>query len=509
MSCTKSSLLAKREFREYSCQSFATLLICVICSLRLKGVGDEPLVLVTDSATFAMQLEETSNAVLLCQEPSASSLDDSTVSRVIQGQVTCTHVIKRTSAKLHRLRLLLEGEMFEDPEQEVQRLSEWNVGEKTEFEASQVATFAGSLLAPATLDAGTMDVDGALPSSQASPNTPASSHKRKNRGPFDQYLLEDREGPGYTFDELDELVQASRSELVQALLDCGAVLLHPSDSTSYLREQGLCDGPIIPYRAKARYRMLEPSYVRKVLDDVLAQVIAERWHPGAVPVQLLCAALEQHPAPIVAHVARMHGTQRAAGAGADDMDTGETVSLDYDSYALVRAKAMLIDAEERYFRDRASGSASGGSGGGAMEFHAVTADFEKAWQRAVDAAWPPYTPSMSAAAGLPEGENGGVWCRHPLSVEALKARALVLLETTSTGTPVIRYFPESRLSVEPKERFKALFAVRRQWTMGELSPFIQPLVAVDRKLDAMIVDYCRSTIVGEGKGDAGRIFSAR
>lgn len=462
-------------------------------SVNIKGSGSDSLVLCTDDATYAIQLVETSNTVLLCSTSASEDAQGTpTLARTIEGQVGCSHELKRTAPRLHRIRELLEEEPFRGPDEELRSLEAWHGVEggsgdmevEEEEEEKEAGEGGGGMEEEGERGAGAAARD---PPTVRAPSLPDAD----GRGA--------RDGPGYTLAELEVLVQASRGEIVAGLAGIGALLLAP-DEVAALAGETRGRAAHLPTHLTPRYRLLTPEYAAAALDDILVAVQGNMWHPGCVPLPALVAAADGHTAAVVTGVARAHSRPAAEGASAAGGDAGPFLALDYTSVALVRARSQLAAAEATFLARRAAAGVA--AGGGGLEFHAEVGDFTRAWQREVDRTWPAAPPD--AASGVGVGAEG-VWSRLGLSVEALKGAGMVLVDTTPTGTPVLRHFPASRLSQEPRERFKQLFAARARWQQADVTPFLAPLVGVDRKLDDMLVAHARSTL----QPDGGRLFSVR
>ena len=45
----------------------------------------------------------------------------------------------------------------------------------------------------------------------------------------------------------------------------------------------------------------------------------------------------------------------------------------------------------------------------------------------------------------------------------------------SSEPAVMRYFPVEQLSEDVKTRFEELFNAKRSWTLGEITPYVEPL----------------------------------
>lgn len=466
----------------------------------LKGVGEDHLVLCTDDKTYAIQLVETSNAVLLCSEPGEpTDASAAAVAKVLEGRVGCTHELKQTAPRLHRLRELLEADTFTGPDEELVTLERWWRESDGAPRGSSPEPLEQTAAAPELFDESLMEVEGGG-GSGGHAHTP--SRKRRAQHPLEVHLPAARDGPGYTFDELDELVQASSTELARGLTELRAVLLDPRTATAVAVERGGSTAGL-PLTPTPRYRVLSPSFTRRVLRDILTAVTGMQWHPGAVPLTGLLHACDQHPPAVVAHVAATHSAHTAG----DAMEDTPTLALDFTAWAVVRGQEMLEICEENAIgaKARGSGGGSGGSSGG-LEYHSPVADFVRTWNMTTAGVWPSVTSEGGGGGGGgTRSSDDGPWTPRDLHIDLLRARALVLLDTTATGVPVLRHFPEDRLSHEPKERFKQLFSARGKWSMADLSPYLSPLVGVGLKMDDMVVSSCRSTL----QPDGSRVFSAR
>lgn len=62
---------------------------------------------------------------------------------------------------------------------------------------------------------------------------------------------------------------------------------------------------------------------------------------------------------------------------------------------------------------------------------------------------------------------------------------------SSSDPAVVRYFPESELSDDVKERFAELFAAKDSWTADELKPYLQPLAIGKLTVSVLITKYAR------------------
>jgi len=50
---------------------------------------------------------------------------------------------------------------------------------------------------------------------------------------------------------------------------------------------------------------------------------------------------------------------------------------------------------------------------------------------------------------------------------------LVVRTITPIGVEYLKYFPQSSLPTDPRERFNRLFAEQPRWTLEEITPFIR------------------------------------
>ncbi|KAK9794336.1 hypothetical protein WJX73_004181 [Symbiochloris irregularis] len=75
-------------------------------------------------------------------------------------------------------------------------------------------------------------------------------------------------------------------------------------------------------------------------------------------------------------------------------------------------------------------------------------------------------------------------------VSMLKAE--VLTETLS-GEHILKYFPESRLSKIPEQRFAQLFQARARWKLDDLEPFLQGLQAPGQSIESLLLRHARGS----------------
>lgn len=111
----------------------------------------------------------------------------------------------------------------------------------------------------------------------------------------------------------------------------------------------------------------------------------------------------------------------------------------------------------------------------------------------------------SAAAGPPgpEAAGDGDACAGQLDL-ALLAGEVLLLDGPGGGSAVL-HLPATALSASPPQRFRQLFSLRAKWRLGDLEPFLAPLVTPGSALADLLLAHTRSS----QQPDGSRLFSAR
>jgi len=114
--------------------------------------------------------------------------------------------------------------------------------------------------------------------------------------------------------------------------------------------------------------------------------------------------------------------------------------------------------------------------------------------------------------------QGGVWERDAFFLEwetrlpgsyrpaAALLRGLALEERVG-GEECLRYLPGETMPLDPAERLKKLFAVRKKWRLEELMPYMLPLVPGKKDLEDFLLKHTRSAVAVGGVG--GRTYSAK
>ena len=54
------------------------------------------------------------------------------------------------------------------------------------------------------------------------------------------------------------------------------------------------------------------------------------------------------------------------------------------------------------------------------------------------------------------------------------------------------------LPLQPKERFKYLFGVKREWSLDELAPYVKPLLEPGKDATKLVLQHARSVYANDG-----------
>ena len=114
--------------------------------------------------------------------------------------------------------------------------------------------------------------------------------------------------------------------------------------------------------------------------------------------------------------------------------------------------------------------------------------------------------------------QGGVWERGTFFLEwetrlpgsyqpAAELLRGLALEEKVAGQVCLRYLPGETLPLDPAERLKKLFAVRKKWQLEEMMPYMLPLVPGKKDLEDFLLKHTRSAVAMDGVG--GRTYSAK
>jgi sister chromatid cohesion protein DCC1 len=74
--------------------------------------------------------------------------------------------------------------------------------------------------------------------------------------------------------------------------------------------------------------------------------------------------------------------------------------------------------------------------------------------------------------------------------------------------PIIRYFPQSLLPTEAKNRFHDLFNIRHKWHKDDILPYIEDLASNHKELDPIILKFARISKLGENVFLTSRLANA-
>ncbi|KAJ3171919.1 Sister chromatid cohesion protein DCC1 [Geranomyces variabilis] len=96
----------------------------------------------------------------------------------------------------------------------------------------------------------------------------------------------------------------------------------------------------------------------------------------------------------------------------------------------------------------------------------------------------------------------------PPSAALAHIAGLYLLSDTTTPTPSIIYFPKRALPPDAKPRFEALFRMRRRWKRDEMLPYIDDLAPTEKKLDAILLKFARTSKDSPADG-GGTVYTSR
>ncbi|GBF89216.1 sister chromatid cohesion DCC1 [Raphidocelis subcapitata] len=265
---------------------------------------------------------------------------------------------------------------------------------------------------------------------------------------------------GFTTAQLEQLVQASRSELLRELEALNAL------------------------RLAGRWRLVDEDYLGRLLEVLLLSATEAGWPLEAVPLDDAAVALaaDGYAPALVAHCLGVYGDRTdsrdssgGSASGAFECDAapapppGTTFSLDCDRVCLHFARKLL--------RSRPGSAPAPGAW--------LRSEFMAAWSEAVPEEWAPPNERLLAGEALedlPEGSLPG-------------------------ADTYVLPFAARDLPLEPAPRFAALFARRPRWERSQLEPYLVALtISGGQKVEALLLKYARGS---QGTPDAPLFFSAR
>ena len=264
-----------------------------------------------------------------------------------------------------------------------------------------------------------------------------------------------------TIDDLDLVLQSSRSEILLELQRLGALCL---------------DG---------RYCLLDMSYESSLISRVFEACEEHGWWDGSgLALERLQSApsLREFPAAILSNFLYKFGLKPPPGPGSPNTGnpagilqrsgaSAGLVELDLHKLAMARADELLATFGP---------SAGGGSGG----IGRISVDeFLLAW-----------------AAALPAKAAGEA------RMESLRGRAIVEVRGSAR---LIRPLSPASLSPDPRTRFRQLFELAPSWTREDLLPYVADLAAQGAGgADQLLLKHTRVTRAGP-PGSETRTYSAR
>lgn len=202
--------------------------------------------------------------------------------------------------------------------------------------------------------------------------------------------------------------------------------------------------------------VLDPQFEMDIVECVLSLCVEHEWPLSAVPTaECVRHSLEQFPGfdeRSIRHCLRTHSEHaNAAWDVWTAAATQETIALDSAAIARFRARALLAEADN-WPREQ----------------------FFEAW-----------------AENLPAG--------HVPDAALLAGLAITLPPSPgSDEAPRLQGLPASALSPVPKERFKALFMLKRSWTLDELTPYVRPLLDPGAAPTKLVLQFARSVYANDG-----------
>ena len=202
--------------------------------------------------------------------------------------------------------------------------------------------------------------------------------------------------------------------------------------------------------------VLDPQLELDILECILSLCVEHEWPLSAVPtaqcVALTLSEFEFDEASI-RHCMRTHSVHAS-----DEWDTWlaaaqlETISLSPEAISRFRARALLAEADS-WPKDK----------------------FYEAWGEALPAG---LTPDPAHLAGL--------------------AITLPPAAGSEDEEPRLQGLPVSALSPVAKERFKALFTLKRSWTLDELTPYVNDLLDPGASATKLVLFHARSVVANDG-----------
>ncbi|KAJ3158272.1 Sister chromatid cohesion protein DCC1 [Geranomyces michiganensis] len=240
------------------------------------------------------------------------------------------------------------------------------------------------------------------------------------------------------------------------------------DKLRELLEEAPYDGPVEEERERSKrvvlissaYRVLSPQYLATSLRLLLASLAAEDLDCYNLALEECVSAMageaDEVPESVVRGIVDQFWVENPDGRRA----------IDEGKIARFFGEGLLQNAESR---------------------KTPLATFLTTWASALP---PPVTLPASPHAAL------------------AYIAGLYLLNDTTTPNPSIMYFPKRALPPDAKPRFEALFRMRRRWKRDEMLPYIDDLAPTEKKLDAILLKFARTSKDPPAEGGA-TVYTSR
>ncbi|KAJ1656978.1 Ctf8p and Ctf18p associating protein [Dispira simplex] len=193
------------------------------------------------------------------------------------------------------------------------------------------------------------------------------------------------------------------------------------------------------------YRLLDPEYLLSVLQLIFTTVILEDLQINRIPVRICVQSLAEHgiPEEVIVQTLRSFSTDTKPRF---DVDLDQVVALDHVRVSQFYALRLLTaDKTQRWEKRR----------------------FEQVWREAV--------PEV-------------------IDIHWENLRGYVLEEVgVYDHLPYLRYCPAESMHYDAPKCFQQLFQLKERWELEEMLPFIEHLAETRKRLDALILKYCRTS----------------
>ncbi|KAJ1969165.1 Ctf8p and Ctf18p associating protein [Dispira parvispora] len=204
------------------------------------------------------------------------------------------------------------------------------------------------------------------------------------------------------------------------------------------------------------YRLLDPEYLLSVLQLIFTTVILEDLQVDRIPVRVCVQSLAEHGIPegVIVQTLRSFSTDSSPRF---DVDLDQVVAMDHAQVSRFYALQLLTaDKTQRWEKSR----------------------FEQVWREAV--------PEV-------------------IDIRWENLKGCVLEEVgVYDQLPYLRYCPAESMHRDAPKCFQQLFQLKDRWGLEEMIPFIEHLAETRKRLDALILKYCRTS-----KANGQTVYSSR